>query len=185
MRRTTQFALIAAVAALAAGAGYFAYHKTQAPAAEVPAEVAAATAELFALQLPDAGGTPQAMSQWRGKVVVVNFWATWCPPCRKEIPDFVASSRTFADAPVQFVGLSIDTPDSVQSFAREFDVPYPLLIASPQVLGLAAHFGNASQGLPFTLIADREGRIRHVKLGTLNRAELEGKIRSLLAGNSG
>lgn len=180
MHRLAQYALIAAVATAAAGAGYLASRKLTPEASQLPASAAAATDELFALQLPDTAGTPQALSQWRGKVLVVNFWATWCPPCRKEIPDFVAASRSFAGEPVQFVGLSIDSTESVQAFTREFDVPYPLLIASPQVLGLAARFGNPAQALPFTVITDRNGAVRHIKLGTLNRAELEGKIRSLL-----
>lgn len=185
MHRSVQVALIALVAILASTAGYLVSRQVEPPADTLPAGVAAAADELFALQLPDTHGAVQAMSQWRGKVVVVNFWATWCPPCRKEIPDFSAASRTFADQPVQFVGLSVDNLDSVQAFAREFDVPYPLLIASADVLGLAARFGNAAQGLPFTVIADREGKVRHIKLGTLNRAELEGKIRNLLSDGTG
>lgn len=182
MPRALQYALIAAVAILAAIAGHFAARemKPTTPTAAATADPSAA-AELLALQLPDTAGNPQALAQWRGKIVVVNFWATWCPPCRKEIPDFAAAARNFAAEPVQFVGLSIDSAEAVQSFAREFDVPYPLLIASPQVLGLAARFGNAAQALPFTVILDRNGEVRHVKLGTLNLAELEGKIRSLLA----
>lgn len=182
MPRTLQYALIATVAILAAIAGHFAARemKPTTPTAAATADPSAA-AELLALQLPDTEGNPQALAQWRGKVVVVNFWATWCPPCRKEIPDFAAAARSFSAEPVQFVGLSIDSAEAVQTFAREFDVPYPLLIASPQVLGLAARFGNTAQALPFTVILDRNGEVRHVKLGTLNLAELEGKIRSLLA----
>ena len=121
------------------------------------------------------------MEQWRGKVIVANFWATWCPPCRKEIPDFAAVSQSLAGEPVQFIGLSIDSADKVRAFKDEFKVPYPLLIAGPEVLTLAAGFGNEARALPFTLIIDRDGTVRHIKLGTLKREELEGKIRALLA----
>lgn len=181
MNRYAQYALIAAVAAIAAVAGYATSRNAATAAPAETAASSAATAALLALTLPDTTGELQAIEQWRGKVIVANFWATWCPPCRKEIPDFAAASRSFADAPVQFVGLSIDSADKVRAFETEFEVPYPLLIASPQVLGLASGFGNAAQGLPFTVIIDRGGVVRHIKLGTLNQSELEGKIRALLA----
>ncbi|CAL93483.1 TlpA family protein disulfide reductase [Azoarcus olearius] len=175
MRSHARTLVIALVAVLAAVAGYFASRPATPPTTRHSA------AALYALQLPDAAGQPQSLAAWKDKVLVVNFWATWCPPCRKEIPDFSAASRTFADQPVQFVGISIDTPDKVQAFADEFEVPYPLLIAGPAQLELTAAFGNTSQALPFTLLIDRDGNVRASKLGTLNRAELEGKIRTLLA----
>ena len=136
---------------------------------------------MLALRLADTEGQLQALEQWRGKVIVANFWATWCPPCRKEIPDFAAASQSLAGEPVQFIGLSIDSADKVRAFRDEFKVPYPLLIAGPEVLTLAAGFGNEARALPFTLIIDRDGKVRHIKLGTLKREELEGKIRALLA----
>lgn len=184
MNRAPRYALFALTAAIAAAAGYVTSRSTTAatpPAASAPASAAAA---LFALTLPDSDGQFQSLAQWRGKVIVVNFWATWCPPCRTEIPDFAAASHSFAEAPVQFVGLSIDTVDKVRQFKAELDVPYPLLIASPQVLGLAVELGNPSQGLPFSVIIDRAGVVREIKLGTLNQNELEGKIRALLAERS-
>ncbi|WP_341650047.1 TlpA disulfide reductase family protein [Thauera humireducens] len=104
----------------------------------------------LALSLPDTHGQAQAIEQWRGKVIVANFWATWCPPCRKEIPDFAAASQALAVQPVQFVGISIDSLEKVQAFNDEFKVPYPLLIAGPEALALAAGFGNDARALPFT-----------------------------------
>lgn len=184
MSRAARYILFALTAAIALVAGYITSRSTTAappPAASAPET---ATAALFALTLPDSDGQFQSLAQWRGKIIVVNFWATWCPPCREEIPDFATTSRRFADAPVQFVGLSIDTVDKVRQFKAELDVPYPLLIASPQVLGLAVDLGNPSQGLPFSIIIDRAGAVREIKLGTLNQNELEGKIRALLAEQS-
>lgn len=171
--------LIAAVAAAAAVGGYFAREGTKTDA--VPAGVdPQAGAQLLALMLDGADGRPQALAQWRGKVLVMNYWATWCPPCRKEIPDFATVSRKFAAAPVQFVGISIDRPENVRAFDAELDVPYPLLIGSPATLAMTEQLGNRAQALPFTVILDRTGAIAHVRLGTLNQAELEGKIRALL-----
>ena len=91
------------------------------------------------------------------------------------------ASRQFENAPVQFVGISIDRPDSVAAFAREKQVPYPLLIATPQHLSLTAPLGNTAQALPFTAIFAPDGSLHSVRLGTLNRDELAGKIRALLA----
>lgn len=171
--------LIAAVAVAAGLAGYFTREGTRSDA-EAGVDPKAG-GQLLAMTLPDAQGQPQALAQWRGKVLVMNYWATWCPPCRREIPDFAAVSRAFSEAPVQFVGISIDRVENVTAFAAELDVPYPLLIGSPDTLAMTERLGNRAQALPFTVILDRAGDIRHVRLGTLNQTELEGKIRALLA----
>ncbi|WP_018988048.1 TlpA family protein disulfide reductase [Aromatoleum toluclasticum] len=181
MKPLVRNTLILAVAAVAGFAGYLTRHAAS-PSRPAPPQVARdAGAPILALELPDSNGQPQALAQWRGKVLVVNFWATWCPPCLREIPEFAAVSRRFADAPVQFVGIGIDQPDNVRRFSEENKVPYPLLIAPLQTLAVTSALGNTSQALPFTAIFDRQGELDFVKLGTLNEAELEGKIRALLA----
>jgi len=179
MKPIFRHTLIALVAVAAGFAGYLANTglRTVMSANDAPS---GSSETLFAITLPDTEGTEQALAQWRGKVVVVNFWATWCPPCIKEIPEFAAVSRKYADAPVQFVGISIDTLENVKPFGEKFDVPYPLLIGSSQTLGLAAEFGNTARALPFTIILDRQGGVRHVTLGTLNEKQLERKISALL-----
>ena len=181
MKPVTRTALIAATAILAAATGFLASRTFFDGASDTQGIDTTAGRSLFTLTLPDSDGKPQALEQWRGKVLVVNFWATWCPPCRTEIPDFSDVSRAFADAPVQFVGVSIDNVTKVREFDTEFDIPYPLLIGTPQTLGLTASLGNTAQALPFTIIFDRTGDIGLIKLGVLKRAELEGKIRALLA----
>lgn len=135
---------------------------------------------LMATILPDTDGTEHRLADWQGKVLVVNFWATWCPPCIREIPEFSAVSRHYADRPVQFVGLSIDTADNVRDFRERFDVPYPLLIGSTDTLQMAIDFGNAARALPFTVIVDRDGQVTDVTLGTLSEQELKRRIEALL-----
>jgi len=182
MKRSLQTALILIVALAAGIGGYLANRSLDTPSTTQSREISAATVNaLLELRLSDTNGQIQALEQWRGKIIVANFWATWCPPCRKEIPDFAAASEALADQPVQFIGISIDSLDKVRTFDDEFKVPYPLLIAGPDVLSLAVGFGNEARALPFTVILDREGKARHIKLGTLNREELERKIRALLA----
>lgn len=178
MTRLLKPLLVISVAIAAAVAGYVTSDALRAPStAAIPAD---AGTQLLALSLPDSEGKSRTLSDWRGRILVVNFWATWCPPCIKEIPDFVKVSQRISPEKVQFVGVSIDRIEAVQRFAAEHQVPYPLLIASPQVLEMAKHFGNSAQALPFTVFVDTAGTIRDVKLGSLNEEELERKIRSLL-----
>ncbi|WP_332671355.1 TlpA family protein disulfide reductase [Aromatoleum sp.] len=180
MRRPARLLAIVAVAAVAGVAGYLAREHSRSDTGGI--EIAAgAGRELLATSLPDADGNIQPLDQWRGKVLVLNYWATWCPPCMKEIPDFASVSRDFADEPVQFVGISVDRVENVRAFDERMDVPYPLLIAPPQALEATARLGNTAQALPFTVILDGRGDIAHLKLGVLNKSELEGKIRALLA----
>jgi peroxiredoxin len=175
MKRSTRILLFVLVAGAAALTGYLTQKGMQPAAAK-----ADASETLMAVRLPDLQGVEQALAQWRGKVMIVNYWATWCPPCIKEIPEFSAVSRRYADQPVQFVGISIDDADKVRAFRDQYDVPYPLLVASHGALKLTAELGNEPQALPFTLIVDPSGAIRHAKLGTLSESELVGKIDALL-----
>ncbi|HJV25117.1 MAG TPA: TlpA disulfide reductase family protein [Aromatoleum sp.] len=178
MKRSGTALLVAAVAALSAFAGYWTQHRVQSDGASgVTAEQGA---PILALTLPDADNRPQALDQWRGKVLVVNFWATWCPPCLRELPEFSDVARRHADQPVQFVGISIDRLENVRHFVSITQIPYPLLIGSPETVDLTVPLGNTAHALPFTAIFDRAGTLRFVKLGTLNADELAGKIRALL-----
>lgn len=168
-------ALLIAAVALAAAAAGFAVHRLWGGAQVDPAS----SAKLMSLALPDAEGHVQPMAQWRGKVIVANFWATWCPPCREEIPAFVRVSKKYTERGVQFVGISIDSPDKVREFAREYAVSYPLLIGSFEPLELTQAMGNRAQALPFTAILDRSGAAHFVKLGTLSESALESVLQEL------
>jgi peroxiredoxin len=184
MKEVWRTGLIVAVALAAGLAGFYArdHAADEQPAGQISAASAGAAEALLKLELPDAAGRLQALEQWRGKLIVANFWATWCPPCLREIPDFSAVSRGLPDTDVQFVGISIDSPENVARFATEQQVPYPLLVAPPSTLEIAAKLGNSAQALPFTVILGRDGNLAFVKLGTLSKTALEGKIRSLMGG---
>lgn len=173
--------LIIAVSTLAATAGYF-FGKPQMvappPAETVP--VADAPARLLALTLPDLEGKSQSISQWKGKVLVVNFWATWCPPCKEEMPEFSRLSTKYASNGVQFVGISIDSAGNVAAFRKEVEVSYPLLISNLETLDLSSDLGNRAKALPFTVILRPDGSPQQVKLGKFATPDLEKAIQAAL-----
>jgi thiol-disulfide isomerase/thioredoxin len=164
--------LVLAVAMLAAGAGFFAYQAT--PPGPPDTEVAA---ELMRLRLPDTAGNEQSFSQWRNTVLILNFWATWCEPCREEVPALLRVQAKYAANRVQVVGISIDSVDKVRQFADEFRVTYPLVIGSIAVIDVTRRLGNKAAGLPYTVVMDRSGRVVTTHLGAISEAELEKAIR--------
>jgi thiol-disulfide isomerase/thioredoxin len=135
---------------------------------------------LFAARMPDLAGNQTSLGAWRGKVLVVNFWATWCVPCREEIPDFIRLQKEFGDKGVQFVGIAADQADKVTLFSNEFQINYPLLIGNYGALDLAKRVGNRISALPFTVVLDRNGRLVHRQLGILKVDKLRSLFGELL-----
>jgi thiol-disulfide isomerase/thioredoxin len=137
---------------------------------------APAVAALWMRSFPDAAGRPQTLSQWRGQVVVLNFWASWCGPCREEMPDFAALRAQYRPGGIEFVGIAIDNPANVAQFLRQMPVAYPILIGEGAAHALARQLGNPSGGLPYTIVLDREGDIVLRHLGRLPRSRLEATL---------
>lgn len=132
-----------------------------------------AIARLFATRLDDSDGKPQAIAQWRGKALVINFWAAWCPPCREEMPSFSRLQTKYAQNGVQFVGIALDTADNVSKFSQQLTVNYPLLIADSQGSELTRQLGNTSLALPYTVVLGPTGDVRLVRLGRVAEQELD------------
>lgn len=165
-----------AVAALAAGAGGMFVARSTRSSDPVTMDFPGA-----AYPLPDLSGTPHTLATWTGKLLVVNFWATWCPPCLKEIPDFVLLQRDLSPKGLQFVGIALDDVDAVQDFAARLNVNYPLLVGEEPVMALMREFGNTHGGLPFTVVLGPTGKILHTRQGEWPRAEAEAVLGPLLA----
>lgn len=173
--------LIIAVSTFAAMAGYFLANPKTAPLPP-PAITPAidAPARLLALTLPDLNGQPRSLAQWKGKVLIVNFWATWCAPCREEMPEFTRLNAKYALNGVQFVGISIDSADKVAEFQKEMQINYPLLIGNLESLDLSSDLGNRAKALPFTVILRPDGSPQEIKLGKYATPDLEKVILAAL-----
>ena len=141
-----------------------------------PEEGRAAADAVMRLTLPDLGGRQQAMAQWRGKVLVVNFWASWCAPCVEEMPAFARLQSEYTGQGVQFVGIGIDEVENMRSFVKTRPVTYPLLAATPAISETP---GLRIKGLPFTLVIARDGQLAMSRLGRLDEAKLEPILRQL------
>ena len=111
---------------------------------------------------------------------MVNFWATWCAPCREEIPSFVRLQEKHRARGLQFIGIAIDQRDQVETFARDFAMNYPVLLGGMDTIELSRQAGNRLGALPFTIIIDRAGGIVSVHLGVVKEAKLESMLKSLL-----
>jgi thiol-disulfide isomerase/thioredoxin len=124
------------------------------------------------LALPDAKGVARRLSDWAGHPLVVNFWATWCEPCRREIPLFIQLRHERAAQGLAIVGIAIDFRAAVVNYAAAARIDYPLLIGEDGGLKIVDAFGM-DLVLPFSVFADQEGRVVAVKVGELHRDEAD------------
>jgi thiol-disulfide isomerase/thioredoxin len=119
------------------------------------------------VSLPDVGGTKHSLSEWKGRPLLINFWATWCEPCRREIPILKALRHERAADGIEIVGIAVDFRDAVQRYVRQMRIDYPVLVGEQDGLDALARFGMDTV-FPFTVFADRQGRIVTLKVGELH-----------------
>ena len=168
-RSTLQLA--PAVTAVATAAGAAATQSRADPAAEPPAPAVRPIPEqLPEIALPGPDGVRHRLSDWHGHPLLINFWATWCEPCRREIPLLKGLRRERAGDGLEVVGIAIDFRDAVQKYAAERQIDYPLLVGEDGGLEAAGAFGMEVV-LPFSVFADRTGRVIALKVGELHRDE--------------
>jgi len=128
----------------------------------------------------DLDGKRRSLLEWQGRVLVLNFWATWCDPCREEIPAFVRVRQKLRRSGVEFVGIAIDQAAKVAIFAKSVHIDYPLLLVGRDGLDLMRRLGNTSGALPFTVIVNQEGRIAFRSLGALTGPRIEEQLLQMM-----
>ena len=130
--------------------------------------------------LPDLNGQLQNFSQWNDKVVLLNFWATWCPPCRREIPDFIDVYNQYKDKDFVVVGVGIDDQEKIDKFVQQLNVNYPILVGGRTAMQVSYQYGNHSGALPYSIIIDKQGIIRYRAGGFISKEKLLNQIEPLL-----
>jgi thiol-disulfide isomerase/thioredoxin len=150
-----------------------------APPAIPSGPVDASPAAILAARFADADGKPATLAQFPGKVLVVNFWATWCTPCREEMPGFVKLQSRWQGRGVQFVGLAQDEPAKVAAFGRELAINYPLWIGGAEVMDLSRRLGNRLGVLPHTVLLDDQGRVLESRIGMYSEADLNSRLSAI------
>lgn len=121
----------------------------------------------------DLKGHERNSNEWKSKILVLNFWASWCPPCRQETPGFVKLQNKFRKDNVEFVGIAVDDPAPVRRFVKAFGVDYPVLLGDMSAIKLSSRLGNRFEGLPFTVVAEPGGKIILRHTGALSEHHLE------------
>ena len=130
--------------------------------------------------LPDLNGQHRSISEWDGKVIAINFWASWCLPCLDEIPELVSLQSLYRDLGFQVIGIALEKPDGLDEFIKQHNMNYPVLAGEEAVIVIAENYGNLVGALPYTAIVDRVGKIVYTKAGPVNQAEVEAIIKGLL-----
>jgi len=138
------------------------------------------TSPLTEFTLPDLSGKVRSINEWRDKIRVINFWATWCPSCREEMPDLVALQEQYASQNVQMIGIALEDKEPVEEYLEFIKINYPTLVAGDQGMTLAAQLGNRAEAIPFTVVVDRQGIIRHRHLGKFSKSDLAEIINEIL-----
>jgi len=129
----------------------------------------------------DAEGRSLDTGTLKGQVLLINFWATWCPPCVEEMPELDQLHREWAGKGVQVLGIGIDSRAKILDFSRRAQYAYPLLVGGADASELSRAFGNASAALPFTVLIGRDGRVRERILGRFHLPRLQQAVRSAAA----
>ncbi|HEY9200015.1 MAG TPA: TlpA disulfide reductase family protein [Gammaproteobacteria bacterium] len=131
-------------------------------------------------EIADTEGQLRNVSEWDDQVLLINFWATWCPPCKKEMPAFIELQEQYAEQGFKVIGIALDDLQSVQDFADTIGVNYPLLIAEYDGIDLSRSYGNHVGALPFSAFVDRQGKVVSTHMGELSKTQVEDIIKPLL-----
>jgi thiol-disulfide isomerase/thioredoxin len=174
MNRSMQWVVIGVAAILALGIGIYAGYR------QITAGKRAADS-LYSMTLPDLDMHNQSFSQWKNKTLLINYWATWCAPCREEIPALIRIQSRSSAKNLQIVGIALDSPDQARAFAKSLGINYPVFVGNLNTLDLLHAQGDEMGALPFTIVLSPGGNAR-THLGALTEPQMESLIAD--AGNS-
>lgn len=173
MNRTA--VLVVLVAVLGAGAGWLIGSQVKRPQwpPAPPTSTLPAETTLPDLELPQVGGGTRNLAEFRGRPILINWWATWCPPCVKEMPLLDAFAKRQGERGIAVVGIALDDPHKVAEFLQRVPVAYPNLLEEPGPGDSSMRMGNARAVLPYSVLADAEGRIVATHMGAFDEEELQ------------
>ncbi len=171
---------IGLVAAIALVGGLLAAQYFNKSGLSEPGQAAAMPKRMVEFSLPDINDKTHSINQWRGKLILLNFWATWCPPCREEIPLFIDMQEKYGAKGLQIVGVAIDTKQAVKNYPDFAFMNYPVLIGQEKVMAIMKQYGNRLGSLPYTVVIDAQGRVLGRKIGSYKRPEIEALLQGLL-----
>ena len=181
MSPTLRNLLLLATAIVALAGGYWLAQSMRAPETATTAMPQTyGGGEMIDFSLPDSDGKIRSLSEWRGKVIVLNFWATWCPPCREEIPLFIALQKKHAADGLQVIGVGVDNKASVIAYRQSAGINYTILMGNDDAMDVAAKYGDRMDSLPYSVIISRNGSIAARKLGAFTKSELDSLVEPLL-----
>jgi peroxiredoxin len=183
-----QYALLIAVMLGAGALGFGLYQwiggngESSGAMADAPSQL---TETLPSVTMPDPQGEQRSLDEWAGDILVINFWGTWCAPCREEVPLLVDLQADYEDEDVTVIGIALDRAEPVRRFSEEYGINYPLLVGEDEALTALEAFGSGTLGLPHTFVVDRDGNIVNFHLGLIEPADVEGLLAPALGPTAG
>lgn len=172
-----------AIAVVFAGIGALVAINRNAPAPVTttppPSAAAGPVDALFGQSMNDATGANHSLSRWKGKALVVNFWAPWCAPCVQEMPELDQLAAASAKDNINVIGIGIDSPSNIAEFSTRLKISYPLYVAGMSGTDLSRQFGNSAGGLPYTVLIGADGKVIKTYLGKLKFEELKADLAKL------
>ena len=176
-RNLLQLSAIGLVSMLA---GVLLFNMLQSDTPKKESAAAEAPIDLHSIPLFDLTGQQTTVGDWKGNILIVNFWSPWCAPCRREVPILIKFHRDYAQRGVRVLGIAYDSEPQVSRFAAEYQINYPMFLAGNRIAMYNAAFGNQSGSLPFTALLDRNHRILFQHNGELTANQLREQLEALL-----
>jgi thiol-disulfide isomerase/thioredoxin len=150
----------------------------------ISAQVEILPQQLPSFSMQDSSGATRHSSEWKGKILVVNFWATWCPPCLEEMPELVVFQDQYSPQGVQVVGVAVDNLEQVKGFIELYGINFPVVLGQDDAIELGKKMGNRISALPYTAIFDQNGKTLYAQPGKISLDILEGIVKPQLSNGS-